>query len=121
MDAYKLPKGSDEQVALRNRTVEEATKKAALVPLEVMKNSLEVLHLAHAVASKGNENSITDAGVAGLMGLASVEGAGYNVRINLTSLADQQFVEKLKTESEALAGEAVQIAAEIRKLVQARL
>jgi len=121
MDAFKLPKGSDEQVAVRNRTVEEATKKAALVPLEVMRSSLEVLRLAHGVALKGNENSITDAGVAGLMGLASVEGARYNVRINLTSLADQQFVEKLKTESEAMVRDAEEVAAEIRKLVQAKL
>jgi glutamate formiminotransferase/formiminotetrahydrofolate cyclodeaminase len=121
MDAFKLPKGTDEQLVLREKTVQEATKQAAQVPLEVMKKSLAVLRLAKAVAEKGNENSITDAGVAGLMGLASVEGARYNVRINLTSLTDQTFVEHLKHESEAVVTEARDLATQIRKMVETKL
>jgi formiminotetrahydrofolate cyclodeaminase len=121
MDAFKLPKGSDEQLAIREKTVQEATRKAALVPLNVMKKSLAALRLAKMVAEKGNENSITDAGVAGLMGLASVEGARYNVRINLTSLTDKAFVEQLRSESDSVATEARGLAAEIRKLVEDKL
>lgn len=121
MDAFKLPKGSDEQAAQRDRAVEEANKGASLVPLEVMQKSLEGLRLAQAVAAKGNENSITDAGVAGLMGMAAVEGARYNVRINLTSISDKAFVQKLTDESTALKQEAEGVAAEIRRLVEEKL
>ncbi|MEW5796487.1 MAG: glutamate formimidoyltransferase [Candidatus Zixiibacteriota bacterium] len=121
MDAFKLPKGSDEQVAHREKTVQNATRRAAQVPLEVMKKSLDALRLARAVAEKGNENSITDAGVAGLMGLASVQGARYNVRINLTSLTDREFADRLKSESDTIAAEADEIAAQIRRLVEARI
>jgi glutamate formiminotransferase/formiminotetrahydrofolate cyclodeaminase len=121
MDAFKLPKGSDEQIAIRDKTVQEATLRAASVPLEVMKKSLEVLHLARTVAQKGNENSITDAGVAGLMGLASVAGARYNVRINLTSLTDKASVDQLRTESDSVYCQAEKVASEIRTLVEARL
>ncbi|MCD6249044.1 MAG: glutamate formimidoyltransferase [candidate division Zixibacteria bacterium] len=121
MEAFKLPKGSDEQVSARDKAVEEANKEAALVPLEVMKKSLEVLRLARIVAEKGNENSITDSGVAGLMGRAAVEGARYNVRINLTSISDADFVKKLTTESDAISGDAEALAAEIHKLVEAKL
>ena len=121
MEAFKLPKGSDEQVATREAAVEEANKKAALVPLEVMKKSLDCLGLAKVVAEKGNENSITDAGVAGLMGHASVAGARYNVRINLTSIKDSAFVEKTRSEAETVFEEAGAVADEIKKLVEARL
>jgi glutamate formiminotransferase/formiminotetrahydrofolate cyclodeaminase len=121
MEAFKLPKGSDEQVVARDAAVENANKEATLVPLEVMKKSLEVMRLARTVAEKGNENSITDAGVAGLMGRAAVEGARYNVRINLTSVSDAAFVKKLAAESDAISGEAEALAAEIHKLVEAKL
>jgi glutamate formiminotransferase / formiminotetrahydrofolate cyclodeaminase len=121
MDAYRLPKGSDEQTAARELAVQEATKGAASVPLQVMKTSLAALKLARIVAEKGNQNSITDAGVAGLMGHAAVEGAGYNVRINLTSIKDQAFVSTLTGEVAVVRKEAAGIAEEIRQMVEAKL
>lgn len=121
MEAFKLPKGSDEQAAERDKAIENANKEAALVPLEVMKKSLEVLQLAKVVAEKGNENSITDAGVAGLMGQAAVEGARYNVRINLTSVSDTKFVRRLTNESDAISRDAEAVASDIKALVEAKL
>ncbi len=121
MDAFKLPKGSEEQQEVRNKAIQEATRGAASVPLEVMGKSLEAMRLAHVVAEKGNENSITDAGVAGLMGAAAVEGAGYNVRINLTSIDDKDFVKKLAGETDKLRCEAEEVAADIKRLVEAKL
>jgi glutamate formiminotransferase/formiminotetrahydrofolate cyclodeaminase len=117
MDAYKLPKGTDE----REKAEQKATEEASTVPLTVMKKALEVLLMARTVAQKGNENSITDAGVAGLMGLAAVEGAGYNVRINLTSLKDAGTVNRLKKEAQSLANEAREVADEIKQLVESKL
>ncbi len=121
MEAFKLPKGSDEQIEVRDATVEEANKGAAQVPLEVMKKSLECLALAKIVAEKGNKNSITDSGVAGLMGQAAVEGAGYNVRINLAGINDKDFVKKLTNEAAAIRKDAETVAAEIKQLVEAKL
>jgi glutamate formiminotransferase/formiminotetrahydrofolate cyclodeaminase len=117
----QLPKGSEEQVAARDKAVEDANKVAANVPLEVMKKSLEGLRLARVVAEKGNENSITDAGVAGLMGWAAIEGARYNVRINLTSIEDESFVKELAGASDSIRAEAETVAEEIKKLVEAKL
>ncbi len=116
MEAFKLPAGD-----ARDQAVEEANKGAAQVPLTVMKTSAEVLHLAKTVAAKGNENSITDAGVAGLMAMAAVTGAGYNVRINLTGINDGPFVEKMKKEAATITAEAEALAAEIRQLVEDKL
>ncbi|RKX24625.1 MAG: glutamate formimidoyltransferase [Candidatus Zixiibacteriota bacterium] len=121
MEAFKLPKGSDEQVAERDKAVEVANKHAAEVPLEVMKKSLEAMKLSLTVAQKGNKNSITDAGVAGLMGHAAVEGAGYNVRINLTSISDKKFVKKLSDDTASIRKEAEAVVAEVKQLVEEKL
>ncbi len=116
MESFRLPRGPQ-----RDKAVEEATQRAALVPLTVMRKSLEVLKLAIIVAQKGNENSISDAGVAGLMAMAAVDGAWYNVRINLTSLADGDFAAKTKEEAAAIRKEAQGLAVAIRERVESKL
>ena len=67
MEAYALPKETSPQKALRNAAIREATKEATLVPLEVMKHCIDALALAQQVASKGNANAVSDAGVSALM------------------------------------------------------
>jgi methenyltetrahydrofolate cyclohydrolase len=92
MEAFSLPKDTEPQKALRAAAVREATKEATLVPLEVMKHCIDALALAQEVAAKGNVNSVSDAGVSGLMLHAACQGAALNVRINLNSLGDADFV-----------------------------
>ena len=101
--------------------IDEANKYASSVPLTVMKKALEVLKMAEIVAAKGNENSITDTGVAGLMGLAALEGAGYNVKINLTSITDRAFADKMKDEADSIIKEGNKTALKIKKLVESKL
>jgi glutamate formiminotransferase/formiminotetrahydrofolate cyclodeaminase len=121
MTAFKLPKSTDEDAARREAAVQEATKLASLVPLTVMKKSLEVLELALVVAEKGNENSISDAGVAGLTGLAAIEGASYNVRINLKNLTDKSFVDDTRSKVAELRTRGEQTAARIKSIVESKL
>jgi formiminotetrahydrofolate cyclodeaminase len=92
MEAFGLPKESDAQKALRNAAIEAATKEATMVPLEVMKHCIDAIALAQSVAAKGNKNSVSDAGVSALMLHAACESAALNVRINLSGLADAEFV-----------------------------
>lgn len=98
--------------------VEEATKNASMVPLTVMQKSFEVLKMAEVVANKGNENSVTDAGVAGLMAMAAIEGAGYNVKINLVDLQDKAFVKKLTKEANEIISQGKEIAERIKNRVE---
>jgi len=121
MECFKLPKGTDAESKKRDKAIEDANKEAAEVPLEVMKQSLACMKLAQIVAEKGNENSITDAGVAGLMGMAAVDGAGYNVRINLTSVNDKKFVAKLDKDVKSITKEAQKVDKAIRELVESNL
>lgn len=93
MEAWSLPKDTDDQKALRNAAVQEATKEATLVPLEVMKHGIDALALARTVAQKGNVNSASDAGVSALMAGACIEAAALNVKINLPGITDTEFTE----------------------------
>jgi len=102
MEAYGLPKDGDAQKALRLAAIREATKEATLVPLEVMKHCIDAMALAQQVASAGNQNSISDAGVSALMLHAACEGAALNVKINLNGLADSDFVGWKSDEVESL-------------------
>ena len=102
MEAYALPKESEAQKTLRGAAIAAATKEATLVPLEVMKHCIDAMALAQQVASSGNANSVSDAGVSALMLHAACEGAALNVRINLGGLADSDFVGWKSDEVESL-------------------
>ncbi len=103
MEAYSLPKETDQQKALRSAAIQETMKEAALVPLEVMKHVIDALALAGIVAEKGNANSASDAGVSALMLHASSEAAELNVRINLSAINDKNFVSWKEEEVVSLA------------------
>ncbi len=91
MEAFRLPKTTPEQAEEKERAVEEANKEATLVPLGVLESAVEAAALARVAAAKGNRNSVSDAGVAGLAAQAAGEGAYYNVLINLAGIKDARF------------------------------
>lgn len=100
--AFKLPKETDEEKALRSEKIQEATKVAAQVPLEVAQTTYELIPLIEAVVMKGNQNAITDGCIAMMNCRLGVLGALLNVRINLGGLKDEAFVQKLATECDRL-------------------
>ena len=102
MDAYKLPKETEEERALRNQAIEESSKLAATVPLEVACTSYEILPLAEAVVARGNSNAVTDGLVAAMLARTAVLSATLNVRINLGTINDEEFVMKCKAKSDEL-------------------
>ncbi|MCR4410658.1 MAG: glutamate formimidoyltransferase [Candidatus Saccharicenans sp.] len=102
MEAYRLPKATEEQAKEREAAIEEASKEATLVPLSVLEKSLELVELAWLAASHGNRNSVSDAGVAGLTARSCGLGAYYNVRINLPGLKDEKFKKKTLARAEQL-------------------
>lgn len=121
MDAFKLPKKTDGQKKEKARATEEALQEATLVPLGVLEKSFDALELAKEVALKGNKNSLSDAGVAGLMAQAAAEGAYYNVMINLPGLENADFVSKTKKQAKALVKKAQKLGDELREIIQKEL
>jgi glutamate formiminotransferase/formiminotetrahydrofolate cyclodeaminase len=88
MAASRAPK------AERKEKVEEATKKATLVPFSVLEKLPEVLELADVLVEKGNSNSLSDVGVAALTARSGATGAFMNVVINLAGIEDKGFVKE---------------------------
>lgn len=102
MAAFGLPKGTEQEQATRTAAIQEATKSATLIPLQVMKVCDEALAYTLTVAQKGNKNSASDAGVAALMLQAGCSGAALNVRINLGGLNDTVFVQQVSEEYKSI-------------------
>jgi formiminotetrahydrofolate cyclodeaminase len=96
MAALSLPKDTAEQKDRRTSLIQEETKKATLIPLLVMERCVEAMELVEVISKKGNQNSLSDAGVAALMMNAGCEGAALNVKINLSGLHDEVFVSAAK-------------------------
>lgn len=107
--AFKLPKETEEQLALRNQAIQEATKEAARVPMQVAEEVATVMETIIYVAHKGNRNAVTDACVAMMAARTCVLGALLNVRINLSSIQDEVFVRKMTAKADLLESEAVRI------------
>jgi len=99
---FKLPKATDEEKAARSAAIQEATRHAALIPMEVARKALEVMPVIADIARLGNRNAITDACVAMMAARSAVLGALLNVRINLGVLKDKEFVLGLQAEADRM-------------------
>lgn len=117
MDCFKMPKGTPEEKEARDAAVQEATKNATLIPFSVLEKSVRAAKLAKRMAEIGNQNSLSDAGVAGLTARTAAIGAYYNVLINLQSITDKEFVKKTSEEAERHKDETLQISDEIQQSI----
>ncbi len=120
-EAYKLPKEPADAAAHRASAVTNALLKAAEVPLETARASVEVARLASLVAERGNTNAVTDAGVAALLAHAACKGAAYNVRVNVQALDDKSKGDNLAREAQKLVKEANDLAAKVSETVERAL
>lgn len=94
MSAYRLPKDDPG----RPGAIRAALRRAAEVPLEVARRSVEGMGLARLTVERGIPSARTDAAVAALMARAALEGAALNVLVNLAALKDREFVEETMRE-----------------------
>jgi glutamate formiminotransferase/formiminotetrahydrofolate cyclodeaminase len=117
MNGFALPKGTDEEKAIRKQAIQDATKYAIEVPLKVMEVSLATMEVMKAMVEIGNPNSITDAGVGALCARTAVMGAHMNVKINTGSYDDKTFVGDILKKAAAIEEQAVRLEGEIVGLV----
>lgn len=121
MAAYRLPKNTDEEKAARTAAIQDASKKATMVPLAAARASAEVIDLCRPVAEMGNPNVVSDAGVAVLCAQAGLKSAALNVLINLGAIKDEAFVTRYRAElAQILAGHDA-VANEVYELVKSKL
>ena len=121
MEAFGLPKKTEEEKAARSAAIQAATLFATQVPLHTMQASFKVFELCKAMAEEGNPNSVSDAGVGVLAARAAVLGAGLNVKINASGLKDRETADKLVGEANELIKKANELESEIMKIVEEKL
>jgi formiminotetrahydrofolate cyclodeaminase len=114
MAAFKLPKTNDIEKSTRQQAIQHSFKHAARVPLEVAQNAVNVLGLAERAVHAGNKNAVTDGAVAALNARAAALAALYNVKINLVSIKDEEFVARITAEVKVLES---QVAAKEEKIL----
>lgn len=107
MDAFKMPKSTDEEKAARAAAIEDATLYATRIPLSTMEAAAETFTLLESMARTGNPASVSDAGVGALAARSAVLGAQLNVRINAASLKNREEADRLTARAAEIAEKAM--------------
>ena len=117
MKAFKMPKETEEQKQKRKDAIQKGFREAVQSPLAIAHACLEVLRVSESLLGKSNTNAISDLGVSAQQAYAGLEGAVMNVKINLPSIKDNDFVEKTSRETEELLAEGRDVCDKITKFV----
>lgn len=117
MDAFKMPKSTDEEKAARAEAIEAATLYATQIPLSTMETAAETFPLLESMARTGNPASVSDAGVGALAARSAVLGAQLNVRINAASLKNREEADRLTARAEEIANRAIEAEANVLRIV----
>jgi glutamate formiminotransferase/formiminotetrahydrofolate cyclodeaminase len=121
MDAFSLPKNSDEEKAARDEAIQDATRFATEIPFLTMEKAFASMEVVKAMAEIGNPNSVTDAGVGALCARSAVMGAFLNVKINASGLKDKDFANEIIAKGETIEQKAKELEAEILQIVNGKI
>jgi glutamate formiminotransferase/formiminotetrahydrofolate cyclodeaminase len=121
MDAFGLPKTTEEEKAARSAAIQEATKYATEVPFRTMERSFDAFEVIRAMVDQGNPNSVSDAGVGALCARSAVMGAFLNVKINAAGLKDKAFAEDMLARGAEIQRQAIDAESEILSIVEKKI
>jgi formiminotetrahydrofolate cyclodeaminase len=111
MAALKLPRETEEEKELRRKAMQEGLKEASCAPLAIAEAAAKIFPIARAVVEKGNSAAISDGLISAMLARTAVLAALLNVKINLGSIRDEEYVRETaervrKLEQQAISGEA---------------
>ncbi len=121
MDVFGMPKGTPEEKEARAAAMQVATLYATEVPLRTMKAAYKAFDVVRAMATEGNPNSVSDAGVGALAARSAVMGACLNVKINAAGLKDREVAERFINEANEIQALAQQAEKEILEIVESKI
>jgi Methenyl tetrahydrofolate cyclohydrolase len=98
MSAYKMPKGNEEEIKIREEKILENTKGALESPLNFARTAINLFNEIEVATKYGNKGAISDAGVAAMLIHAAIESAGLNVKINLASIPEGEYKNSVSRE-----------------------
>ncbi len=121
MAAFSLAKTTAEEKSIRKQAIQEATKFAIEIPFKVMQTSYASMEIIKAMATDGNPNSVSDAGVGALCARTAVMGAFMNVRINAAGYDDKVYVNEIITKGKEIENAVIAAEAVILKIVNEKI
>ena len=101
MGALKMPKETEAQITKRSKKIEDATIVAGVVPFRVIYLCKNIIPAIMIIAEKGNQNSLSDAGVAISLISTAAQGAYLNVLINCSSYKDNWEAKDILSRAES--------------------
>lgn len=102
MNAYKLPKETEQERQQRNEAIQQATIGAIEVPIQVSTLAFQALELLPPMLAYGNKNASSDVKVAALELQTAILGGFLNVEINLSGLSDNTLIEHYQSQVDTL-------------------
>jgi len=121
MEAFGLPKGTDDEKKARKAAIQSATKHAIEIPFKVMETSFASMAIIKEMAEHGNPNSVSDAGVGALCARSAVMGAFLNVKINASGLDDKEYVKDILDKASSIEQKTKAMEDEILKIVESKI
>ena len=121
MDAFGLPKNTQEEKEIRSEAIQNATKGAIETPFKVMKEAFDSMSVMKKMAEIGLPASISDAGVGALCARTAVLGAFLNVKINTSGLKDEKYKLEILNKCTKIQKDTIKLEKEILDLVEAKL
>lgn len=121
MEAFKMPKETDEDKKARSQAIQDGYKIALQVPLSCAEKCYRLLELQDVFTKYGNVNAITDIGVGVLLAYSGLEGALLNVTINLGSIKDEEYKKVISAKTSSLLSSAKELKEKSLETVYARL
>jgi glutamate formiminotransferase/formiminotetrahydrofolate cyclodeaminase len=121
IEAFRMPKGSEEEIRKRKQAVEDATRYATEIPLQVMETALSSMEVMEAMLEKGLQTSLSDAGVGILCARTAVLGAHFNVKINAKDLKNRAVAEDLLAKAKRIYDEALVREAEAIAFIESKM
>lgn len=119
--AYGLPKSTEEEIRIKEETMEKALKVACEVPINIVRVCFDAIKLHEDLVDKGSKLAISDVGVGVQCLRAAILSGQLNVVININSIKDEEYVNKVKAEVDSLVEEGVRICDEVYSKVEVAL
>ena len=116
--AMRMPKDTEEEKDIRDIEMQKGYQIATLVPLETVKDCKKALEICYDISKIMDEGMASDVGSGACMANAGAISAAYNVKINIKSINDNKFCEKMNKELNNLLSECNILVDKISKRVE---
>ena len=121
IDGFRLPKSNNDEIEARNIAIENATKYAAEIPLNIMETSFNSIEVMLEMMKNGLQNSLSDGGVGVLCAKAAVTGAYFNVRINVKDIKDLKFKKDILSKAENIYQKTIALENEMMNIINSNI